>query len=67
MGADIYLTSVNEKARQEWEPRFQAAVAKRDAYMGADPHIKAALQKPVEQAYEGMFGEGYFQIGRAHV
>ncbi len=61
MGADIYLTSVNDKAKAEWEPRFQAAVKARDTYRGADPAIKAMLQKPVEEAYEGMYREGYFR------
>lgn len=31
MGADIYLRSVSEKARAEWEPKFNAAVAARNA------------------------------------
>jgi hypothetical protein len=61
MGADIYLETVNSKARDEWEPRFRAAVAKRDAYRGTDPAIRERLQKPVDEAYEGMFGKGYFR------
>lgn len=64
MGADIYLRSVNDKARAEWEPRFKAAVAARDAKYrdkGLPVPEGDPLQQAVEEAYDKMNGEGYFR------
>lgn len=60
MGADIYLQSVNDKARAKWEPLFKAAVAKRDSFPRDSAEAMAA-QEAVEEAFDGMNGEGYFR------
>ncbi len=60
MGADIYLRSVNNAARAKWEPIFKAAVAKRDSFPRGSAEADAA-QEAAEEAYEGLFGEGYFR------
>ena len=59
MGADVYLESVSNRLREEWEPKFQAAVRARDALpKGSD--TKEA-QKKVEDAYAGMYSDGYYR------
>jgi hypothetical protein len=60
MGADIYLRSINKAAKAEWEPRFNAAVERRNRLdPGTAEHV--AAQALVDEAYEGMYGAGYFR------
>jgi hypothetical protein len=60
MGADVYLQSVSNKCREEWEPKFKHAVAARDRHpRGSKTADK--LQEKVMEAYNKMFGEGYFR------
>lgn len=60
MGADLYIESLSNPARERNRPAFDAAVAKR---RGAEPGSEAfdAAQKEVEAAYQLMYGEGYFR------
>lgn len=60
MGADIYLQSKSDAQKQLWEPRFHAAVRKRDAALnGSVKH--AEYQAEVETAYDAMYSVGYFR------
>lgn len=63
MGADIYLRSRSNAAHAEWEPKFEAAVAARNAKYpsGVTMPEDAPEQKAVSEAYEGMYSAGYFR------
>ena len=60
MGADIYLESINNACREKWEPKFKAAIVKRNALPRDSKEAKAA-QREADQAYNGMFSDGYFR------
>ena len=75
MGADIYLRSVNDKAKEEWQPKFDEAVNERnqlikrigeqnvvykDGELAGPPEVVEA-QKKVHEAYEGLYDQGYFR------
>jgi hypothetical protein len=60
MGADIYLESVNNACHSKWERKFDAAVAKRNQAVRGSA-LEKELQKKVDEAYNGMFGQGYFR------
>lgn len=61
MGADLYLESINNKAREKWNPLFEAACRKRDAL--PDGPEKDAAQREVTDIYCKMFSgnAGYFR------
>lgn len=70
MGADLYLRSISNKAREDYQPLFDKAVKQRDALMDPpgsftyntqDPrYIKA--QEIVNKYYDAMYPEdGYFR------
>lgn len=70
MGADLYIRTLNDKCRAEWEPKFEAAVAARDAaFPGHGIPVKGnpqrkefeKLQAAVSEAHEKMYSEGYFR------
>jgi hypothetical protein len=62
MGADVYLQSVSNKAYKEWNPKFDEAVAKRDALPDdASEEERAAAQAEVEAMYDKMYGQGYYR------
>ena len=60
MGADLYIRSLSEACRKQWEPVFNAACRKRDKFGRGTPEGDAA-QKEVNEAYDKMFAEGYFR------
>ena len=60
MGADIYLRSVNGLAKAEWQPKFHAAVALRDARYPRGGE-GTPEQPAVDEAYEAMYASGYFR------
>lgn len=68
MGADIYLKSVSDAAREQWTPRFNAACAARDVYVAkvgqptASDRTYKKLQEAVGEAYEAMYpDDGYYR------
>ena len=60
MGADLYLMSLHEPERRKWEPRFDAAVAKRNRHAEGTPEHKR-WDKRVWKCYGKLFGKGYFR------
>lgn len=60
MGADIYLRSVNDRAKAFWSPKFDEAVVRRNRCVEHSAAYDLA-QKDVHRAYEGMMGAGYFR------
>jgi hypothetical protein len=60
MGADVYLESVNNKCKAEWEPKFKAAVMKRDQHPRGSATAEV-YQREVSEAYENMYAAGYFR------
>jgi hypothetical protein len=73
MGADIYLKSVSDAAKAQWQPRFEAACSARNEYAqrverhtgqppGDDDLENKKLQQAVSEAYEGMYpDDGYYR------
>lgn len=59
MGADLYIESVNEKCLAKWKPKFDAAVAARDA--ATTDEARKELQKEVSRCYDEMYADGYFR------
>ena len=60
MGADLYINKVRDPIKAEWQPKFDAAVAQREA--ATDDAGRAAAQKLVDEAYDHIFGgDGYFR------
>src|SRR6266498_1706026 len=60
MGADLYITSLYESQRQQWEPEFEEAAKRRDSLeRGTEEYRKA--QAKVEECYEKMCERGYFR------
>src|SRR6266568_7238017 len=60
MGADLYITSLYEPHRQQWEPQFEEAAKRRDSLeRGSEEYRKA--QAKVEECYEKMYEHGYFR------
>ncbi len=76
MGADLYIDSIVNKAKAEHQPKFDDAVAKRDAKLTElagtprTPETKAevdALQKVVNEHYHAMYPDnGYFRDSYNH-
>lgn len=60
MGADLYIRKISDKLREEWNPKFDAAVKARDA-LPKDSKAAERAQKKVMAAYDGMFSDGYFR------
>jgi hypothetical protein len=60
MGADLYITALNEKQRQQWEKRFERAARQRDRLPDGTPE-HAQAQKRVELCYDKMRARGYFR------
>jgi hypothetical protein len=60
MGADLYIPKLRAPVEAEWQPKFEAAVAKRNA--ATDDDSRAAAQKLVDEAYDHRWGgEHYFR------
>jgi chaperonin cofactor prefoldin len=60
MGADLYITSLYERQRQQWEPQFEEAAKRRDSLeRGSEEYRKA--QAKVEECHEKMNECGYFR------
>lgn len=60
MGADLYIKKLREPTKAEWQPKFDAAVALREA--APDEAAKALAQKAVDEAYDHLWGgDGYFR------
>jgi hypothetical protein len=60
MGADLYIHKVRKPVKAEWQPKFDAAVAQRNA--AQDDAAKAEAQKLVDEAYDKLWGgDGYFR------
>ena len=60
MGADLYLEPVFTENREQWEPLFNQAVARRDRLAEGSPERQAA-QVEVERYYDRMYARGYFR------
>jgi hypothetical protein len=59
MGADIYIESLADKCKAEFEPKFHAAVAQREAALTEKD--KQAAQVLVEKYHDAMYTSGYFR------
>lgn len=60
MGADLYINKVRNPVKAEWQPKFDAAVAKREAATNEDD--RAVAQKLVDEAYDKLWGgDGYYR------
>ena len=60
MGADIYLSSIADRARHMYEPLFNDAVKRRN--LAKTEGLKAEWQHKVEKYHDAMFPEeGYFR------
>jgi hypothetical protein len=60
MGADLYIMSLHERERQQWEPRFEAAVRRRASLKRGSKEYQQA-QAAVEESYEKWHEQGYFR------
>jgi len=60
MGADLYISTLYEKQRAEWQPQFEAAARWRDSLKAGSKEYRKA-QARVEKCYEKMFEQGYFR------
>jgi len=60
MGADLYITPVYQPQRQEWQPRFEEAVRRRDTLAVGSPEYRDA-QARVDECYEKLYDQGYFR------
>lgn len=63
MGADLYIQSISDKAREKYSPMFDAAVKRRnDAQKAGNSKRAEAIQKEVEMYHDKMYPEeGYFR------
>jgi hypothetical protein len=60
MGADLYINSVFQRQRQQWEHLIEQAVRLRDTLpRGSADYEKAQAQ--VEEYYGKMYERGYFR------
>lgn len=60
MGADLYITPLHEKQRQQWEPQFEEAVRQRDSLkLGSKEYEQAEAE--VDRCYQKMREQGYFR------
>ena len=60
MGADLYIQSLYEPNRAQWEPRFEAAVERRDSLLEGSME-RAEAQEAVERCFDQMLSQGYFR------
>jgi hypothetical protein len=60
MGADLYINSVFQRQREDWEPEFYKATALRDSLQRGSPEYEKA-QAQAEEYYEKMYERGYFR------
>ena|SRR5690606_7998914 len=60
MGADLYIPKVRDPIKAEWQPKFDAAVQRRNAAAEGSPEFEAA-QNDVSEAYDKLYGAGYFR------
>lgn len=58
MGADLYIRKLQAPVKAEWQPKFDAAVAQRNAAM--DDTARAAAQKLVDESYEHLWGGDHY-------
>jgi len=60
MGADLYLHSLYDEQKKQWEPEFERAVKARDALAEGTAAYKEAQQR-VEHCFAKMYEGGYFR------
>ena len=60
MGADLYITPLYERQRQQWEPQFEEAARRRDRLKVGTKDYRQA-QAAVEACYEKLHEQGYFR------
>jgi hypothetical protein len=60
MGADLYITEINDRMVQKYGPRFEAAVKKRDL-LPRDSKAWQRADAEVGKYFDRMYGEGYFR------
>jgi hypothetical protein len=59
MGADLYIPKIRDPEKAIWQPKFDAAVAQRNA--AKDDASREAAQKLVDEASDHLWGgDGYF-------
>lgn len=58
MGADLYIRTLQAPVKAEWQPKFDEAVALRNA--AQDDVARAAAQKLVDEAYEHLWGGDHY-------
>ena len=58
MGADLYIRKLQAPVKAEWQPKFDAAVAQRNA--AKDDASRAAAQKLVDEAYDHIWGGDHY-------
>jgi hypothetical protein len=58
MGADLYIRSLQKPVKAEWQPKFDEAVALRNA--AQDDVAKAAAQKLVSEASDRLYGGDHY-------
>ena len=60
MGADLFIDSLYEPQRRQWEPRFEEAVRERDRHERGTAEYEEA-QERVNECYDRMYAHGYFR------
>lgn len=58
MGADLYIKTLEQPVKAEWKPKFEAAVALRNA--AQDDAAREAAQKLVDEAYNHLWGGDHY-------
>lgn len=65
MDADLYIVSIYDKFKEDWEPRFYAAIAKRDALrVNGDDYNQA--QSRIEAIHDEKYELPVGQVGYFH-
>src|SRR5260370_31616160 len=60
MGADLFIGSLQEEQRRQWEPEFEKAARLRDSLKKGSSERQQA-QARVEECFEKMREKGYFR------
>ena len=58
MGADLYIKKLQAPVRAEWQPKFDAAVRKRDA--ATTDAEREEANKTVAEAYDKLYGDEHY-------
>jgi len=59
MGADLYIKSISDERKKQFEPLFEAAVRLRDL---AETEVQRQIaQEQVHKYYDEMYADGYFR------